>query len=119
MPVLRVVAADEGIEALKLMDQALFQEKFQGPVDGGRRGPPVAVPQLIQDGISADRLVAVPNQFKHFAPKGRQTRAALLAERFGLCQCFALAMLVIMGSGCPYGRIFHLFKVRHVESQQL
>ena len=74
-------------------------------------GAPVAFAQMVQDGIGADRAVAVPDQFQHLAPQGRQANAALLAQDLGAAQGLALAMRVVVGRGRPDAGFVHDFNV--------
>ncbi len=39
MRLTRVITADEGVQALQFVDQALFQEEVQGAIDSGRGHP--------------------------------------------------------------------------------
>ena len=104
MPVLGVVAADEGVQALDLVDQTVFQQEIQRSVDcrWGRRL--VAAPELVQDRIGSHWPVAVPDQFQDPAAEGGQAGAALQTQLFGPDQGVRDAMIVIMGRGCPNTR---------------
>jgi hypothetical protein len=59
----RRVASDEGVHAVDLMRQPLFDQKIQSPVDGRRGGgfPPDAA-EIGQQLIRARRLMALTNQ---------------------------------------------------------
>jgi hypothetical protein len=66
-----VAAADEGVHALDAMDEAVLDQKIERPVHGGRRRPEILVPQLVEQRIGTDRLVARPHQLQ-YAPSQRR-----------------------------------------------
>jgi len=72
--------AGEGVQRGEAVDQSLPLEKLEGPVDRRRRRPAPTLPELFQQRVGADRLVAAPDQFQHLAPQRRQPQAALAAE---------------------------------------
>ena len=76
-----VVAADEGVEAFDTVDQAVFEQKFQGAVDGGRCGTGTVGAQLVQQRVGAHRLPGAQHQFQHLAAQLGQLRAMCRAAR--------------------------------------
>jgi len=100
MPFLRPVAADEGVEALDPVDQALFHQEVQRPVDRRRRRPLFALPEVVEDRIGADRAVAGPDQLQHPAAERGQSGPTLGANRFGQTQRVRnAARMVVRGGG--------------------
>ena len=55
--------------------------------------------QRLEQGISADRLVAAPDQPQHVAPQLGQPRAALLAELRGAVERAVDAAVVVVARG--------------------
>ena len=76
----RLVAADEGVEALDAMDQTVLQEKFQGPVDGGRRGAPAFALEHVEDVVGPHRFVTAPHQFQYPFAQLRKTDTAMATD---------------------------------------
>ena len=99
MPVFRMVAADESVEALDPVDQALFHQEVERAIDRRRRGRFIALPEVIQDCIGPHRPVAVPDQLQHPAAERRQSGPTLGANRFGQTQCVCNAAGVVMRGG--------------------
>ena len=97
--VLRVAAADEGVERGDAVHQAVFQEEVEGAVHRGRRG--AAAILLAEHGenvVGAQRLVALPHQFQHAAAQRGQAQALAGAQGVGFGQGAVHAMGVIVGT---------------------
>ncbi len=71
----RLVASDEGVEALDTMDQTVFEQELQGPVDGRRCGASAFALQHVENVVGAHRLVAAPYQFQYPLTQLRQSDA--------------------------------------------
>lgn len=70
--VLRVGAADEGIQRFDSMDQARLVEEFERPISRRRCGPVSEFSKSIHDIIGADRPVTAPNEFQGVTPQRRE-----------------------------------------------
>ncbi len=77
------VAADEGVEALDAVNQALGDEKIEGTVDGGRLAAAVARAQAVQQGVGTDGLAGFKDEAKHVAADVGELGAAAGAELLG------------------------------------
>lgn len=97
MPVFRMVAADEGIQAFDPVDQTLFHQELERSIDRRWRGRFITFPKVVQDRVSADRPVAVPNQFQDPAAERGQPGPTLSTNRFGQTQCIRDAAGVVVG----------------------
>src|SRR5690606_20989692 len=94
----RMAAADEGVERSDAMDQAVLQQEIQRPVHRGRRSAAaILLAQYGQDVIGAQRLVALPDQLQHALAQCGEAHALARAERIGLGQRAADAMVVVVG----------------------
>ncbi len=92
-------AANERVQRIETVHEIGFNKEFQRAVDG-RRGRFLAVPvQRIEDIVSADRLVAVPDQFKHAAPDRGEAQPALAAQSLRRRERIGNAAPVIMCRG--------------------
>src|SRR5215472_60911 len=82
---LRLRAADIGVQGFQPVDEALGDEEIERPVDGGRgRGThPRLAMEGLQNRIGADGLVLAPDDLEHAAPDGRQAGPAAGADGFG------------------------------------
>ena len=68
------------------VNQALFQQKIQRPVNRRRRTLAAIVAQHVENRVSAHRFGMAPDDFQHPPPQIGQADAALLAQGFGLRQ---------------------------------
>src|ERR1700685_704947 len=66
-----VHAGDKGIAALDAMDEAVVAQKFERAIDRDRRRPRVAR-QIVDDFVSAERLVTGEQRFEYLTPDRRQ-----------------------------------------------
>ena len=62
-----VRAGEEGVAALDAMDEALFDQKIEGAIDGDRRRPRHAFRQFLDHVVSAERTMARQQGFEHAA----------------------------------------------------
>jgi len=99
MPVFRMVAADEGVEALDPVDQALFHQEVEGAIDRRRGGCLIPLTQIVQDRIGPDRPVAVPDQFQHSPAERGQSGPTLGANCFGQTEGIRDASGVVVRGG--------------------
>lgn len=87
MPFVGSGAPDKGIQATDPVDQALLQEKIQGPVDRRRRHPPGRLgAQFVHQGIGPQRFVILPDQLQHLLTQRGQAGAPFPAELLGFGQ---------------------------------
>lgn len=86
MPIKGFRAAHEGVQPFQPVDQALFQQKIQRTIHGGRRGLGAALLQLIKQRIGANWRLSLQHQAQHIAAKRRKLHTTLLAKRLGLFQ---------------------------------
>ena len=94
-----VATADEGVERGDAVNQAVFQEKVQRTVYGGRRGAAaILFAEYGKDVVSPQRLVTLPNQFQYAPAQGSQAQALASAQGIGLGQCAVHAVGVIVGA---------------------
>ncbi|MNL45865.1 hypothetical protein D3C87_1685420 [compost metagenome] len=97
--VLRVIAADEGVERGDAVHQAVFQQEIQRAVHGWRRGAAaVLLAEHREDVVGTQRLVALPHQFQHPPPQRGQAQALTCAQGIGLRQSAVHAMRVVVGT---------------------
>ncbi len=83
---LLVVAADEGVEALDTMDEALGEQEIQGAVDGGGLAATGQAAQAVQQGVGADRLGGLQDEAEDVAADGGEADAAAGTGRLGTGQ---------------------------------
>src|SRR5690625_7760406 len=69
-------AADKGAEGFQTVDEVVFEQEVQCPVDCWRRGIGLVGLQLVQQVMGLDRPGGFDNQFKDPATVGRQTPPA-------------------------------------------
>ena len=113
MAFLGMLAADEGVQRIDAMHQSIFLQKFQRPVNRGRRQPPAGLHrrQPLQNRIGAQRLVALPHQLQHLFAQRGEALTALLAELPRRIESgrHAAAVVVLakrkIGSRCFHGRL--------------
>ncbi len=78
-----VVAADEGVEALHSVDQALGEQEIEGTVDGGGLAAAGEGAKAVQQGVGADGLVGLEDEAQNVAPDGGEADAAAGAAGLG------------------------------------
>ncbi|KPW34701.1 Zinc ABC transporter, periplasmic zinc-binding protein [Pseudomonas syringae pv. apii] len=99
MRVGRVIAAGKCVERRDAVHQAVFQEKIQSPVNGGRRSTTtVFFTEHCKDVVGTQRLVALPDQFQHAAAQCGQAQTLLCAQRFSFGEGRMHAVRMIMGA---------------------
>ena len=103
----RLRAADESVEAVDAVDQALLHQELQRAVDGGRlrRAGPVAEGR--QQVVGLDRAVAAPDQLQHPAAQRGEPGAAPAAQVFGAGERVldaALMLVPALVEGQPVAR---------------
>ena len=92
-------AADEGVERRQPVHQPLGEQELERAVDGGRRrGVPFAR-QHLQDGVGAERTMALPDDFQHPPAHRGEPHPALAANRYRILQRgrHAIAVIVLVG----------------------
>ena len=62
------------------MDQALFRQEIQRPVDRGGRGAGLGGAQGVEQFVGLETAMMTQQCFQHQTPQGRQPRAAPGAE---------------------------------------
>ncbi len=101
---LRVFTADEGIEALDAVDQALFEQEVERSVDGGGLYLFAVSGETFDQVIGLGGLVAGPDLAQYMAPDGRQARAGTGADCLGAGEGIVDA-LVVMGARHEFAAI--------------
>lgn len=76
-------AADEGGEALELVDEAVLHEEFERAVDGGGGCAATLAAQFFQQVVCADGAPGFKHEGQDLAPQLRQLCAAGFAEEAG------------------------------------
>ena len=79
-------ASDIGVQALELVDQALFEQEIQRAVDGGRGGAGARRLEAVEQRIGTDRGIGVEHQFQHLAAQRREGRATAQAGGLGFLE---------------------------------
>ncbi len=92
----RVGAADEGIQGVEPVDKVGLDQEIQRTVDGRRRDLAAGLVQLVEDVVSADGLVAGPDQFQHPAALPRESQPPLATDLHGRGDGLRHAMVVIV-----------------------
>src|SRR5690606_28172711 len=106
----RVVAGDEGIHRLELVDEAVGEQEIERTIDRGRRGRAGALAAGVVAGadqfeqvVGLDRLAGVGDQAEHARADRRQPQAAFVAgaldrghEAFGVVD-----VVLGIGAGVP------------------
>lgn len=77
------MAADEGIQALDSMNESLFKQEIQRPIDGGRLRCVVQRSDLIEQIVGFYGFMAIPDQLEYLVTDRCQLRAALKTKLFG------------------------------------
>ena len=85
MRVIRMLAADKGVQRFQLVDEAFGKQKFQRPIHGRRRYARPIGAQHFHDVVRAHRLVAGIDDGQHLAPLRRQAHATFATQLFGQC----------------------------------
>jgi len=80
----RVGTADEGVKAVNAVNQAMFKQKVEAAVNGGRLDAVIFGGKTVDKLISLDRLVVRPNQFQHAPAQGGELGTECSATVFGL-----------------------------------
>lgn len=83
---LRLDAADEHVARGQPMNQPLFEQKVQRPVDRRRCAATPVGAQHVENRVGTQRLVVVEDDFQHSATQGSQSAAARFAQVFGRLQ---------------------------------
>lgn len=96
MPAAGTVAADESVQTFYAVNQALFQQKIEGAVNGRGFGGRVDRFDLIEQVVGFDRLMAVPDQFQHLVTDGRELDATRHAKLFSRIDGVILALTVVV-----------------------
>ena len=79
-----VRAGDEGVLRRKLVDEAMFEEKIQGTIDGDRRHAAFVAPgQILDEIIGAQRAMGRKQRLQNLAANRRQPRPKALAQGLG------------------------------------
>src|SRR5262245_32838469 len=92
-----MVASYKSVQAFDLVDEALLQQELQGPVDRGRGGRlGILRSQPVEQGIGADRYMAVPDHLEDPPAQGGHFGAPFLANDLCTRQGIVDAMLVIV-----------------------
>ena len=75
-------AADIGVSRLDAVNETVFEQELQRPIDRRRRDrtPAPAPPQAVENLIRPDRLVTAPNEFEHTAALFGQPQAFSRAD---------------------------------------
>ena len=81
--VVGIDAGDEGVQALDLVDQALFHQEIQRAVDCGRHGAFVLGLQPVEELVGGGRAVRIQDQLQHLSAQRGQLRAVFGADRGG------------------------------------
>ena len=76
----RIGAADERVQGVKPVHQVCFDQKFQRPINGGWCGFLPILIEPVKNVVSANRLMAAPDQSEYPLPLSRKSQAALLAN---------------------------------------
>ncbi len=80
VPIKRLSAAHKGVQPFQPMDQALFQQKIQRAVNGGRCRAGPACLQLIKQRIGSNRGLSLQHQAQHVAAQRCELNATPLAK---------------------------------------
>src|SRR5690606_14237327 len=114
----RVVAGDERVDRLELVDEAVGEQEIQRAIDGGRRRSPgalgiggVADTELLEQVVGLDRLAGLGDEAQHPRPDRRQAQAAGAAgglhrvdERVGIVDVVVgIGAGVLLGHGPMMG----------------
>ena len=83
MAVVGLRAADEGVEAVDSMDQALGHQELEGAVHRWRLRRAHRIAERREQIIGLDRPMAAPDQLQHPAPQRGEPNAALSAHVIG------------------------------------
>ena len=75
MGMVRVGAANLGVQAFDPMDQTLLDQEIERPVDREWRDAFALDRHVIENGVSSAWPVAAPHQFKHLPPDRESSRA--------------------------------------------
>ncbi len=95
-----VSAAGVGVEAFDAVNETMFQQKIQRPVDRGRRAVKAFCAQLFQNSVGPHRFVAVPYQLQHPLALGGEAAFAFAADLFCVCQgCLDAVTVVVSFKG--------------------
>lgn len=92
----RMRAANKGVTRGNAMDQLLLQQELEGAVDRGRRRFVAFGRELVEQLISAQRPMAVPDQFQYAPAQRRQAGTAFGAEAVGRGQGVVHAVTVVV-----------------------
>src|SRR5690606_4248830 len=97
MPMLRTGAADKGVQRGNTVHQTLLKEEVQRPVYGGRRSAAVIFAgQGLEKIVGTERLVALPDQFKHAFAQHGKAYPCPGAQLFGSVQRLADTLAVVV-----------------------
>ncbi len=87
--------SDKSIQGGDAVNQTQIQQKIEGPVD--RRGSGARLPlQRLEDLVSTDRFMLLPDQLEDLAPDGGKALPLLKADLFGPGYSAVDALLVVM-----------------------
>ena len=76
----RLAAADEGVQRLDAVHQAVFHQEFERAVDRRRLGAAAFEAQLLENIVGAHGLVPAPDQLEHPAAQLGQAQVAPRAK---------------------------------------
>jgi len=79
-----VEATDEGAERLEPVNEVVFEQKIERPVDRRRRRVGLLGLELIEQIVGLDRPVGFEHQLEHPPPRRRQTQPALTTTLLNL-----------------------------------
>ena len=92
-------AADEGVQAVDAMDEAVAHQKIQGAVDGRRSDAVALGAEGGQNVVGADRPMADPDDFEDAAADGGQAGMGIGADALGAGQGIRDAVTVVVADG--------------------
>src|SRR5690606_32310381 len=64
-------AADEGVERLDPVNEAVVAQEIERAIDGGRRGGAAVAAELLKDVVGADGRVAAPDELQNSSSQRR------------------------------------------------
>jgi len=91
-----VGAADEGVQAVNAVNQAVFEQEIEAAVDGGRLDAVIFGGKTVDEFVSFDRLVVGPDQFEYAPPQRGELGTECLATIFGLLKRLAKAACMVV-----------------------